>query len=167
MAQHDPVRPRQTEPVPDDAETLRFIDEMALLYEKAGHTRMQGRIVAWLMICDPPHQTAGQIGAALHASKASISTNIRMFVDFGLVERFTLPPDRRDFYRLLPDMWPRAMERSLPLLQAFAAAAERGRGLVAGHEPDCLQRIDEMRDFYAFYDRGIRDLLARWRSGER
>ena len=154
-----------TAAVPDQA-ALRFIEDTALLYEKAGHPRMAGRIVAWLMICDPQYQTAGQIATALSASKASVSTNIRLFVDFGIVERFTMPGDRRDQYRLLPIMWPRAMERSLPLLVAFREVADRGLKLVEGHPEECRVRVREMRDFYEFYERGLRELVARWKERE-
>jgi len=154
-----------TAELPDQA-ALRFIEDTALLYEQAGHSRMAGRIIAWLMICDPPHQTAGQIATALSASKASVSTNVRLFVDFGIVEKFTLPADRRDYYRLLPTMWPRAMERSLPLLAAFRQVADRGLKLVEGHPEECRVRVREMRDFYEFYEQGLRELAARWKQRE-
>lgn len=144
----------------------RFIEDMALLYEKAGHTRMQGRIIAWLMICEPPHQTAGEIAAALQASKASISTNIRMFVDFGVIERFTRPPERRDFYRLGDDAWARAVERGFPLIAAFGGLAERGLGLV-GDGPEARARLREMAEFYEFYERELRAVLARWERRKR
>jgi DNA-binding MarR family transcriptional regulator len=147
-------------------ERQRFIEDMALLYEKACHTRMQGRIIAWLMICEPPHQTAGEIAAGLQASKASISTNIRMFVDFGVIERFTRPPERRDFYRLGDDAWARAVERGFPLIAAFGSLAERGLDLV-GHEPEARARLQEMGEFYEFYERELRAVLARWERGKR
>jgi hypothetical protein len=148
------------------ARRQRFIEDMALLYEKAGHTRMQGRIIAWLMICEPPHQTAGDIAAGLQASKASISTNIRMFVDFGVIERFTRPPERRDYYRLGDDAWARAVERGFPLIAAFSRLAERGLGLV-GDAPEARARLQEMGEFYEFYERELRALLARWERRRR
>ena len=147
-------------------ERQRFIEDMVLLYEKAGHTRMQGRIIAWLMICEPPHQTAGEISAGLQASKASISTNIRMFVDFGVIERFTRPPERRDYYRLGDDAWARAVERGFPLIAAFGGLAERGLGLV-GDGPEARARLREMAEFYEFYERELRAVLARWERRKR
>ena len=147
-------------------ERQRFIEDMALLYEKAGHTRMQGRIIAWLIICEPPHQTAGEITAGLQASKASISTNIRMFVDFGVIERFTRPPERRDYYRLGDDAWARAVERGFPLIAAFGGLAERGLGLV-GDGPKARARLQEMGEFYDFYERELRGVLARWERRKR
>ena len=142
-------------------ERQRFIEDMALLYEKAGHTRMQGRIIAWLMLAETPYQTAGQIAAGLQASKASISTNIRMFVDFGVIERFTRPPERRDYYRLGGDAWARAVERGFPLIAAFRELAERGLALV-GERSEAGARLEEMRAFYEFYESELRAALTRW-----
>jgi len=158
-----PLPPAATAKVPGEA-ALRFIEDTALLYERAGHPRMAGRIIAWLMICDPPYQTAGQIATALSASKASVSTNIRMFVDFGIVERFAMPAERRDYYRLLPTMWPRVLERSLPLVAAFRDVADRGLKLVEEHPEACRLRVREMRDFYEFFEQGLRELVARWNA---
>ena len=145
-------------------ERQRFIEDMALLFDKAGHTRMQGRIIGWLMLAEPPHQTAGEIAAGLQASKASISTNIRMFVDFGVVERFTRPPERRDYYRLDEQAWARAVQRGFPLLAAFRDLAGRGLALV-GERSEASARLEEMRAFYEFYERELRAALTRWERG--
>ncbi len=148
-----------------DEELLRFVDDVALVYERGGHSRMAGRILGWLLVCDPPHQTAGQLAEALQASKASISTNIRLFVDIGLVKRTTFPPDRRDYYLIAADVWPQAMERTLPMVAAFGDLAGRGVGLVGGGS--AAARLRDARDFYDYYQRETRALLARWRDGDR
>jgi len=43
----------------------RFIEDMAYLWEKSGGQRMTGRILGWLLICDPPEQSAGEIAEAI------------------------------------------------------------------------------------------------------
>jgi hypothetical protein len=148
-----------------DEELLRFVDDVALLYERGGHSRMAGRILGRLLVCDPPHQTAGQLAEALQASKASISTNIRVFVEIGLVERTTFPPDRRDYYLIADDVWPQAMERTLPMVVSFGDLMGRGVGLVGGGA--AAARLRDARDFYDYYQRETRALLARWRDGDR
>ena len=125
---------------------------------------MAGRIIAWLMICDPPYQTAGQIATALSASKASVSTNIRLFVDFGIVERFTMPGDRRDRYRLLPTRWPRAMERSLPLLAAFRKVADRGSSWSRGTPRSVAYASARCATSTSSTSRGSASCLARWKA---
>ena len=44
--------------------------------------------------------------------------------------------------------------------------AERGLRLV-GDGAAARRRLEEMRDFYDFYRRGLRELLDRWTRGER
>ncbi len=89
-----------------------------------------------------------------------------MFVDFGVIERFTRPPERRDYYRLSDDAWARAVERGFPLIDAFDGLAERGLTLV-GERPAARASLAEMRDFYEFYERELRAVLARWERRKR
>ena len=42
-----------------------FVEEVGLLFEHAGLPRMAGRILGWLLICDPPHQSPGELAEVL------------------------------------------------------------------------------------------------------
>ncbi len=64
---------------------------LALFFEEMGFPRMAGRILGWLLICDPPEQSAGQLAGVLQASKGSLSTMTRLLIQMGLVERVGLP----------------------------------------------------------------------------
>ncbi len=50
-------------------------------------TRMAGRMLGWLLICDPPHQSMNAIADVLQASKGSISTMTRLLIQLDLIER--------------------------------------------------------------------------------
>jgi DNA-binding transcriptional regulator GbsR (MarR family) len=147
--------------------TLRFVEEMAVIYEKSGHPRMIGRIVAWLLIADPPYQTAGEIGDALRASKGSVSTSLRFLVEWGLVERFTIPPQRRDHYRIAPDMWPGLIRRSLPVFSVIHEVAHHGLELLADADPRRRRPLEEMDEFFGFYEQETADMLERWQARRR
>jgi len=41
-----------------------------------------------------------------------------------------------------------------------------GLKLVEGRPQECRARVREMRDFYEFYEQGLRELLARWKQRE-
>ena len=73
---------------PEEAE---FVDRMGLFFELLGATRTMGRIYGWLLICDPPQQSLGQLAEALSVSKASISTVARQLLEGGMVERLPAP----------------------------------------------------------------------------
>jgi DNA-binding transcriptional regulator GbsR (MarR family) len=82
---------------PTDAE-LHYVEEFGLFWEQMGLPRMTGRILGWLLICDPPEQTMTDLTEVLQASKSSISTGTRMLIQFGFIERISLPGERKDYY---------------------------------------------------------------------
>lgn len=58
---------------------LDWIERVSMFCtEVYGVPPIAGRILGWLMICDPPEQSAGQIAEAIGASRASLVTNMRM-----------------------------------------------------------------------------------------
>lgn len=142
----------------------QYIEEFGLFAEQIGLTRMAGRILAWLLICDPPHQTMNDLVDALQASKSSISTTTRLLITFGMLERISLPGERRDYYRLVPDLWTTAMERSAQQFVGFRKMAERGLVLLADAPPERSRRLQEMFDLYQFIGREFPEILARWRE---
>ncbi|WP_218670971.1 GbsR/MarR family transcriptional regulator [Microbispora sp. GKU 823] len=88
-----------------------------------------GRVLAWLMICDPPEQSAGQIAEAIGASRASPATSMRLLIDAGFVRRRTRPGQKTHYYRVDDDAWERVVRRRAAGLAAFrditAAGMER------------------------------------------
>jgi len=142
----------------------QYIEEFGLFAEQIGLTRMAGRILAWLLICDPPHQTMHELVDALQASKSSISTTTRLLITFGMLERVSLPGERRDYYRLVPNLWTSAMERSAQQFAGFRKMADRGLALLADQTPERSQRLQEMHDLYTFIAREFPQIMERWRE---
>ena len=50
-----------------------FVEAMGQYLGARGMTPMSGRMWAWLLICDPPEQTAEDLAVALQASRGAIS----------------------------------------------------------------------------------------------
>ena len=55
-----------------------FVEEMGQFLAGLGMTPMAGRMWGWLLICDPPEQTAAEIADALQASRGAISGTARI-----------------------------------------------------------------------------------------
>ena len=66
---------------------------------------MTGRVLGWLLVCDPVEQTAAQLAEALEASAGSISGATGMLVRAGLVDRMHIRGERADRFRLRPEAW--------------------------------------------------------------
>jgi len=143
-------------------EEKRFVEEVGILFEQSGLPRMAGRILGWLLISDPPHQTTGELAEALLASKGSISTMTRLLIRIGLIERLSLPGQRRDYFRFKPGAWHQLIQDSLVQTTAFRQLAERGLELLESKTHANRQWLEEMRDMYAFMEREFPALVERW-----
>ena len=144
------------------SEKKHFVEDAGLLFEQSGMPRMAGRIVGWLLICNPPHQSLLEMAEILEASNASISTMTRLLVQMGLVERVGLPGHRRDHYRLKPGAFDSVMQQHLQEVTAGLQLMERGLTLIGNQPAELKHRLKEAHELYAFFDREYPLLLERW-----
>ncbi len=140
----------------------RFIEECGLYFEGIGLTRIAGRIIGWLLICDPPHQLQSELVDALGASKSSVSVALKDLTALYLVERFTLPGDRRTFYRTSKDMWSRSFRARMQQVTELKTLSEHGLEALREEPPQRKQRLEFMRDMNAFMEAEFPKLLDAW-----
>lgn len=146
---------------PDEA---AFVEEVAILYESFGLPRMSGRVLAWLLICEPAHQSLADLGRVLQASKGSISTMTRLLLQIGLIKRMSVAGDRRD-YVVIPEGWLSSLiDSQLQRTILVRKMAQHGLELLANEPPSRSGRLREMHDLYAFFERETPALLARWKK---
>lgn len=104
-----------------------------------------GRVLGWLMICDPPEQSAEEIAAAIGASRASLSTNLRLLTSVGFLHQLTKPGSRTVYYRVDDDAWEKVVQRQVASLASLGRimrdgmtlagpSATRTARIVAAHE---------------------------------
>jgi DNA-binding transcriptional regulator GbsR (MarR family) len=152
-----------------DAEGLvdelgNFADDVGLSYEEVGAPRVWGRVLGWLLVCQPDVQSAEDLATALHASKGSISMATQALIRSGMVERQTLRRDRRTYYRIRPGAWTSVFEDQTRIATMLRELAERGLALLNGEPAERRLRLEELHDLMAFYEHEAPALLARWRE---
>lgn len=86
-----------------DARTQDIIERMGLFFEKDGLPRIAGRVLGYLLL-SPERSSLDHLADALQVSKSSVSTDARMLERIGVVERVTIPGDRRDYYQIAADV---------------------------------------------------------------
>jgi DNA-binding transcriptional regulator GbsR (MarR family) len=158
------VNERKTDP-----RVRHFVEEQGLLWESCGMARMVGRIIGWLLICQPAEQTAAQIADALAASKGSISTNTRVLLQLGILERVSEPGKRATFFRVAEGACARFALGEHARIALLREGAERGLSLLEGAPSEQRARLEEFRDLFAFIEREYPLLLehyAEWRAGK-
>jgi DNA-binding transcriptional regulator GbsR (MarR family) len=141
---------------------LEYVEQVALAFEQQGMFRMAGRVIGWLLVCDPPEQSFGQLTEVLQASKGSISAATRFLVPAGIVERISKPGDRRDYFRVRPDAWADLARRQSSLYGDFAKVIEEGLRVLERAPPERRQRLQDMHDFYVWLDHEMPAMWERW-----
>jgi len=140
----------------------QFIEEFALYFEQSGFPRMPGRILAWLLICDPPHQSMNQLVKALHASKSSVSTGIKHLIEAGFAERISFSGVRCDYVRLRPHFDTTSIERFVVRIAGFGKFAERWLSLLNDLSNSRLEKLKIMKKVNEFMGREISQALKQW-----
>lgn len=129
-----------------------YADEIGLFFEDNGLPRMSGRVLGWLLVCDPPHQSAEELAAALQASRGSISMAMQLLQRNGPVERYSVPGSRRTYYRLRPGFWLREAEEKAEIAATWRKLADRGLSMLTDRPDDSRRRLQEMHDMYEFFE---------------
>lgn len=80
--------------------------------EGDGLPRIAGRIFG-LLLTGEGELSLDEITSQLGASKGSASVNTRLLEQRGFIDRVSRPGDRRDYYRITPDLFERTMEQRL------------------------------------------------------
>ena len=86
-----------------------------------------------------------------------------MLEQFQVLERVTLPGDRREYVRLPEGALEDGMARKMNGLGVFRLLTERGLDLLAEAPATRRQRLQDLHDFYAFLEREMPSLFERWR----
>jgi len=143
-----------------------YVARMGELFSQLGHQRIAGRLLGWLLICDPPHQSATQLATVSGASKASVSINLRLLVAAGLVERTGVPGQRRTHYQLRPAAWTLDLRAKLAQTAELRRLADEGLDLLKDAPAIRRERLGAMRDFYAFMERELPAVIDKWLASQ-
>lgn len=136
----------------------RFVEEVGVMLElEAGAPRMVGRVLGWLLVCEPPEQSAAELADSLQASRGSISTATRVLIRMGLLERVRVRGERFDRFQARPAAWDEVLWRkeqfSLP-----RRVMRLGLDALADEPAERRRRLEEVDWMYAWWEQRIGDL---------
>jgi hypothetical protein len=149
-----------------DEPLWQFVDATGEWWSKAyGLPRMTGRVLGWLLVCDPSEQTAAQLADALEASKGSISGATGMLIRAGLVERLHVRGERADRFRIRPEAWDEQIQD--PRVGQARGVIAQGLEALAGEPPVRRARLEELDALYAWWQDRMPALAQEWREYKR
>lgn len=152
---------------PDSGALMSVVEEMGLLFEQYGASRMMGRVIGWLLVCDPPEQSSADLARALLVSKASISMATRALFHMGIIERVARPGERGVYFRLRPDTFGTTIiGLRLEAMRRFRQLLERGLATMQDAPAARRERLEAARVLFAFFERELERIQRRWETGE-
>ncbi|MCH8569668.1 MAG: MarR family transcriptional regulator [Balneolales bacterium] len=143
---------------------LSYIEESGLFFEKLGLTRMAGRALGYLMICDRDAVSFDEIREALDASKGSISGTAKMLVNTGLVDAVSLPGDRKTYYRVSRTRVGDMLRQRISMFEAYSELLLKGKSLKSRTD-ETSEWLDETARFYSRVSAELHKLIDHWESG--
>jgi DNA-binding transcriptional regulator GbsR (MarR family) len=142
-------------------EQSAFIEEMGQFLGGYGMTPMAGRMWAWLLLCDPPEQTAAEIADALQASRGAISGTARILTSAGFIRRTTRRGDRREYFSSPPEALDSMLSGAGAIYRRLREIADRGLA-AAGESSSAEARLREFRDVVAFIESELPRVIDRF-----
>jgi DNA-binding transcriptional LysR family regulator len=146
-------------------EERQFAEEVGVVLSGMGLPAAFGKLMGWLLICEPPQQSSTQLAQSLGLSKGSVSTGMRALEQVGMVRRVP-GQGRGHVYEMLPDALVRTVDaRRIYLL--IHDVMQKGIDILGGDESvPRAQRLRVSRDFYAFVAERIPQLIDEFARSE-
>jgi hypothetical protein len=128
---------------------------------------MAGRIWAELILTTEPHLSLAQIREAVGASAGSSSEMTRLLLREGVIERVVVPGDRKDYFRLAPDLVESCTTSAVASNRMVRELFERSLSRLGPGPAKPRAVMSELAAFYAFMESEIPQLYSRFRDRER
>jgi DNA-binding Lrp family transcriptional regulator len=138
-----------------------FIEEMGQFLGGYGMTPMAGRMWGWLLICDPPEQTAADIAEALQASRGAISGTARILTSAGFIRRTTRRGDRREYFSSPPEALDSMLSNASVIYRRLREIAELGVA-AGGNSASADARLREFYEVIAFIEVEVPRVIDRF-----
>lgn len=128
-----------------------WIERLAAQLVAEGIPLIGGRILGYLLVCDPEERTAAELSEELEASTGSVSTNLKLLVNYKLVTRSTRRGRQAAQYRADAAAWQTLIRRRLNALADLRGLSASGLRLLSGDPQRALRlrTVDEFQGWFA------------------
>ena len=145
----------------------QFIEDMGDMMDEHRLPHMAGRVIGALLVCVPEHMAIDNLAESLEASKGAISMATQLLLRLGIIEKISLPGERRHFYRISSNLWEDLFLHGAEHVSGHLEVMERGLKLLEGERPEAKRRLLEMKAFMEFFDAEVHRIAGRWQKKSR
>ena len=143
---------------------LAYADQVGRFFARQyGMSPATGRVAGWLLICDPPAQTAAEIADALQMSRSAVGAAVSTLEPQGMLRRTRAAGERADRIMIHSSFAEVSLE-SAGEYEALAALARRGLEVIADASPERRARLIGMAALADFLVERMPKLADEWRE---
>lgn len=135
-------------------------EKLARVLEATGFPHNISRVYAALTMAPGVGLPTSSIMKELGISKASVSNAMQFLTGVELVQRYRVPGSREAHYRVLKGVWGDILAKKIAATKQLTAIIREARSSVSS--PEALERLGEMEDVYAFFDKEYETVIERW-----
>jgi DNA-binding transcriptional regulator GbsR (MarR family) len=139
-----------------------FIEGMGMYFESQGIPRIGGRILGLLMLAHSP-LSAEDMATVLNISRASISTNFRLLLSSGLVEKVAQRGDRTTYFVFSDSAMEQRINVGVQSTVAFKRLVQRGLDALPRKDP-ARRHLDNSLEWSDMLIDSLQDAARRWRA---
>lgn len=127
---------------------MEYVEAVGRWWEATSGSRVGGRILGWLQICEPVHQSSADLAEKLSISTGSVSTQVRTLEFIGLVERVTFPGDRATYFQFRRNAWNELMWEEKQRLEEMMALTALAAKVLPEERPERVTHLRLVARFF-------------------
>lgn len=143
------------------------VEEIGIFFDHGGLPPLTGRVVAYLLLSEPPHRDFFEIQEFLKASKSAVSKSLNHLMQQGTVDYITFSGDRRRYFRINSNGWINTLKTGVRKVTSLKTIMEE----VLQERADSVypafnEGLQKMLDFNITISKGIERSIAEWDQKE-
>jgi DNA-binding transcriptional regulator GbsR (MarR family) len=147
-----------------EIKTRECIEKFGVYYKKTGHQPMVGRLMAFLMLAEPPQKTFEEIVEFLVSSKSAVSNTLNMLMYMGIVDYVKITGDRKRYFRLNQNAWNTMFEAQIQELANLRGLVEEVLDIRSGNFPEHNREIRDFHSLLELYELEFPVILNKWKE---
>jgi len=140
------------------------IEKFGVYYKKTGHQPMVGRLMAYLMLAEPPQKTFEEIVEFLVSSKSAVSNTLNMLMYMGIVDYVKITGDRKRYFRLNQNAWNTMFEAQIQELSNLRGLVQEILNLRSDQYPELNREISDFYSLLELYEQEFPIMLNKWKQ---
>ena len=129
---------------------LHFIEKSARMFQFSGNTLSEGKIIAFLLICEKGLVPFDEIMETLQLSKGNTSQSLKSLTAKGLIEKGIIPFERKSYFQLTNPNQVGLLENRIQSIAATRSIFNEAQNINKQFKRKKQQGI--INDFIAFND---------------